>query len=147
MRHGVIWQDSTNLLYLDLLAHHEFNRAGSYSVRSRGGGFTRVTREVSVTNANKSERLWEDANWLTLHGWVKRVTGSTKTLVPAAVAGLVPRDRGAESELSRGLYKLNKFFTILGKPVDSSRQWLSYSESCRILRRSRSHPEVDTAGH
>ena len=27
---------------------------------------------------------------------------------------LVPRDRGAESESSQGLYKLNKFFTILG---------------------------------
>ena len=66
-------------------------------------------------NANKPRRLWENREIFTGSAYgVIVVTGPTKTLVPAAVAGLVPRDRGAESELSRGLYKLNKFFTILG---------------------------------
>ena len=69
-----------------------------------------VAREVSDTNANKSRRLWENREIFTgLAYGVIVVTGSTKTLVPAAVAGLVPRDRGAESESSLGLYKLNKF--------------------------------------
>ena len=68
-----------------------------------------VAREVSVTNANKSRRLWENREIFTGSAYgVIVVTGSTKTLVPAAVAGLVPRDRGAESESSQ-LYKLNKF--------------------------------------
>ena len=79
-----------------------------------------VAREVSVTNANKSRRLWENREIFTGSAYeVIVVTGPTKTLVPAAVAGLVPRDRGAESELSRGLYKLNKFFTILGNQLSS----------------------------
>ena len=61
-------------------------------------------------NANKPRRLWENREIFTGSAYgVIVVTGPTKTLVPAAVMGLVPRDRGAESELSRGLYKLNKF--------------------------------------
>ena len=68
-----------------------------------------VAREVSVTNANKSKRLWENREIFTGSAYgVIVVTGPTKTLVPAAVAGLVPRDCGAESESSQ-LYKLNRF--------------------------------------
>ena len=29
--HAVVWQDSTNLLYLNLLVHHESNQAGILS--------------------------------------------------------------------------------------------------------------------
>ena len=42
-------------------------------------------------NANKPRRLWENREIFTGSAYrVIVVTGSTKTLVPAAVAGLVP---------------------------------------------------------
>ena len=66
-----------------------------------------VAREVSVTNANKPRRLWENREIFTGSAYgVIVVTGPTKTLVPAAVAGLVPRDCGAESESSLGCTSL-----------------------------------------
>ena len=68
-------------------------------------------------NANKPRRLWENREIFTgLAYRVIVVTGPTKTLVPAAVAGLVPRDRGAESELFLDCASLTSFHNF-GEPV------------------------------
>ena len=75
-----------------------------------------VAREVSVTNANKPRRLWENREIFTGSAYgVIVVTGPTKTLVPAAVMGLVPRDRGAESELFLDCASLTSFHNF-GEP-------------------------------
>ena len=68
-------------------------------------------------NANKPRRLWENREIFTGSAYgVIVVTGPTKTLVPAAVAGLVPRDRGAESELFLDCASLTSFHNF-GEPV------------------------------
>ena len=67
-------------------------------------------------NANKPRRLWENREIFTglVYGVIV-VTGPTKTLVPAAVMGLVPRDRGAESESSLDCASLTSFHNF-GEP-------------------------------
>ena len=64
-------------------------------------------------NANKPRRLWENREIFTDSAYgVIVVTGPTKTLVPAAVMGLVPRDRGAESELFLDCASLTSFYNL-----------------------------------
>ena len=73
-----------------------------------------------LVNANKPRRLWENREIFTglVYGVIV-VTGPTKTLVPAAVMGLVPRDRGAESELFRRFIRTFASFYNLREPVKS----------------------------
>ena len=73
-------------------------------------------------NANKPRRLWENREIFTGSAYgVIVVTGPTKTLVPAAVMGLVPRDRGAESELFLDCASLTSFHNF-GEPVNNKHQ-------------------------